>query len=383
MARKRNSLSIFIMALMVSSFCLCLSANSSNPKSPSLTSSQNCKQCHEEIHNHWMNAMHAMSLEDPIFKASYMESYFNTAGEAKYNCLPCHAPVTRVNKDYDLKDEITKEGVTCDFCHSIKKVDLDNNENPFELEIGNTKRGPLSNVSSPTHETESSPIFKSSELCAGCHEYTNEKGISILGTYSEWKESPFAKEGTHCQDCHMPIISGNTVKSNIKSSIQEQINLHAISASHSTEQLQKALKVEIKNVNQEGEIIEVVVGVSNVGSGHSVPTGISARQLILLVELRTPNEYFVQQKIYHRILSDEAGNEIKKECEAFLGAAKISFDNRLRPRETRTERFAFAKPKNKKITISARVDYLYRTRILSPTEMRVKMAEDTRTLNKK
>lgn len=383
MVEKKIIFPTLIAVFIAFSFCLSIGAYSSNPKEQSLTSSKNCSECHEEIHNHWKNAMHSMSIEDPIFKASYMEAYFNTAGEAKYNCLQCHAPVTLVNKDFELKEEITREGVTCDFCHSVKKVNLNNKENPFELDIGKIKRGPLSNVASPTHETEPSPLFKSSELCAGCHEYTNEKGVSILATYSEWKDSPYAEEGTHCQNCHMPLISGKTVKSRIKSSNQKQINLHAISASHSIEQLQKALNVEIKKINEQGDIIEVVVGVTNIGSGHFVPTGIPTRKLILSVELRTPNEYFIQQKTYQRILLDESSNEIKKESEVFQKAARVSFDNRLRPRETRTERFAFVKPRNKKVTITARVEYLYKTKVISPTEMRVKMTEDTRSLAKK
>jgi hypothetical protein len=52
------------------------------------------------------------------------------------------------------------------------------------------------------------------------------------------------------------------------------------------------------------------------------------------------------------------------------------------PRETRIERFAFAMPKNRKITISARIEYLYKTSVLRPTEMRVKMAEDTKKISK-
>jgi RNase P subunit RPR2 len=272
--------------------------------------------------------------------------------------------------------------VSCDFCHSVKKVNINNKENPFELDLGEIKRGPLSNVASPAHMTEPSPLFKSSELCAGCHEYTTDKGVTILGTYSEWKASPYAAEGTQCQDCHMPLIPGKVVKSRIKSSNQKQINLHAISAGHSTEQLKKALKVEIKSTYKEEDIIEVVVGVTNVGSGHLVPTGVPSRKLILLVELKTPNEYFVQQRIYQKIMLDESGNEVKKENEVFLKAASVSFDNRLRPRETRIERFAFAMPKNRKITITARVDYLYKTAVLSPTEMRVKMAEDIKKISK-
>jgi hypothetical protein len=382
MAKKKVIFLILIMVLTVLFFNYIAEPKSPAPKGSTLTSSKECKECHEEIYNHWKNAMHSMSIEDPIFKASYMEAYFNTAGEAKFNCLRCHAPISLINKDYDLKKEITKEGVSCDFCHSVKKVNLNNKKNPFELEIGEIKRGPLSDVESPAHKTKPSPLFKSSELCAGCHEYTNDKGVTVLGTYSEWKKSPYAAEGIQCQNCHMPLIPGKIVKSNIKSSNQKQINLHAISASHSTEQLRKALKVEIKNINKEKDIIEVVVGVTNAGSGHLVPTGVPSRKLILLVELRTPNEYFVQQKIYQKIILDESGKKIKKDSEFFLKAARVSFDNRLRPRETRIERFAFVKPRNKKITISARIEYLYKAKVMSPTEIRVKMAEDIKKISR-
>lgn len=382
MAKRKVIFPILVTSLIFFVFNYVVGSKPNNPKAPSLTSSKNCMECHEEIYNHWKNAMHSMSLEDPIFKASYMESYFNTAGEAKYNCLRCHAPIALTNNDFDLKNEITREGVSCDFCHSIKKINLKNKDNPFELEIGKIKRGPLSDVDSPAHKTEPSSLFKSSELCAGCHEFTTDNGVAILGTYSEWKASPYAAEGTQCQDCHMPLIPGKIVKPKIKTSKQKQINLHAISAGHSTEQLKKAVKVEIENINKEEDVIEIVVGVTNVGSGHLVPTGVPSRKLILLVELKTPNEYFVQQKIYQKIMLDESGKEIKKECEVFLNAASISFDNRLRPRETRTERFAFAMPKNREITISARIEYLYKTSVLSPTEMRVKMAEDIKIISK-
>ncbi len=382
MAKKKRTLLITIIAFTVFFLSSILVSNSSLSKAPSIAASKNCKECHEEIYNHWKNAMHSMSIEDPIFKASYMEAYFKTAGEAKFNCLRCHAPIAFLNNDYDLKKKITKEGVNCDFCHSIKEVNLDNKDNPFELEIGEIKRGPLSDVESPAHKTKSSALFKSSELCAGCHEYTNRNGVKVLGTYSEWRASPYAEEGTHCQNCHMPLIPGKIVKSEIKSSNRKQINLHAISASRSTEQLRKALKVEIREINKEEGVVEVVVGVINVGSGHMVPTGIPSRKLILLVELKTPNEYFSQQRIYQKIMLDETGKEVKKEYEFFLKAAQVSFDNRLRPRETRVERFAFAMPKNKKITISARIEYLYKASVLRPTEIRVKMAEDIKSISK-
>lgn len=382
MGVKRGIL-LFIMML----FTACVvkafvHAGFSAVEKPAITSSKKCQECHDEIYGHWKNAMHSRSIEDPIFKASYMESYLETSGSAKFECLHCHAPMTLLNGDYELKEEVTLEGVSCDFCHSIKGMNLDNRDNPFELELGEIKRGPLSRASSSAHVTEPSPLFKSSELCAGCHEFTNDKGVTILGTYSEWKHSSYPGENIQCQNCHMPLIEGRTVKESVKPSTQKTINLHAISAGHSTEQLQKALKLEIKKVEKHKDFIQVEVDITNVGSGHMVPTGVPTRKLILQVELRTPNEYITDQRIYQRTLKDGKGRVLTKIYDLFQNAEQVSLDTRLKPGETRKERFVFAMPKNKKITVSARAEYLFRADVMSPKEIRVKMAEDTRVISR-
>lgn len=382
MVKKNALFSVSLAVLMALLFGSLLGFKASDTEIPTMTSSLECKECHKEIYKNWKNAMHAMSLDDPIFKSSFMQSYLNTKGAAKFNCLKCHAPMTLINNDYDLEKEITREGVTCNFCHSIKEVNPADRKTPFIFEKKGIMRGPLSNVASTAHGTEASALFKSSELCAGCHEYTNDKGIVILGTYSEWKGSPYPAEGKQCQNCHMPLVAGNVVKSDIKSSGQKQINLHAISAGHSVEQLQKAVKVEIEEIVESEDFLEVSVSVTNIGSGHKVPTGIPKRKLVLIVDVRTPNKYLSQHKEYTRMLEDEKGNAIEKECEVFLLAVKNSFDNRIGPRETRREIFVFAKPKDKKITVSARVEYLYETSILGPIEMRVNMAEDSKVVSK-
>jgi hypothetical protein len=342
--------------------------------------SKTCGKCHGEIYTHWKNAMHSMSIEDPIFMASYMEAYMNTKGEAKYECLPCHAPITQINGDYDLNEEATREGVSCNFCHSIKGLNAGDTSHPFIFETGNIKRGPLSSTSTSAHGTAPSALFKSSELCAGCHEYTNKNGVKVLGTYSEWKESLYAKKGTQCQNCHMPLIPGRVINEKRGEASQKNINLHAISAAHSTEQLQKAVTVEIKDLHQEDNFIHIVVEVTNSGSGHMVPTGIPNRKLILWAELRTPTEVTSQQRVYERILIDEQDMPLKKICNLFQNAAKVTLDTRLRPGEKRTESFVFARPKNKEITLIARMEYLFKADVLSPTEMKVKMAETVREI---
>jgi len=382
MTKKAWGFSLSVIGLIVFLVVSLEGFKAAAPEVPSLTSSVKCKECHQEIFDSWKNTTHAMSIEDPIFKAAYMEAYLNTKGVVKLNCLRCHAPVALINKDYDLEKDITNEGVTCDFCHSIKKIDLGDRTAPFKFESKGIKMGPLSGVLSPAHETKISNLFKSAEICAGCHEYVNDAGVKILGTYSEWKDSPYSAEGKQCQDCHMPLIAGRVVKDKIKSSNRKQVNLHDISAGHSVEQLKKAVKVELKNISADKDFVVVSVDVTNVGSGHMVPTGIPKRKLALIVDVKTPNEYYSQQKIYQRIMTDDKDSEIKKDWEFFRNGVKEVADTRIKPREKKSESFTFVRPKNNDITVSARVEYLYETMVLNPVEMRVVMAEISRKISK-
>ncbi|HYL81230.1 MAG TPA: multiheme c-type cytochrome, partial [Candidatus Acidoferrum sp.] len=107
------------------------------------TSSQICAQCHEDIYTTWKNSLHALSLSDPVFDAAYWEAIKLTKGSARTLCLRCHAPTTRVTKDYDQRQPITEEGVTCDFCHTIQATNPFAAGEPYTMRPGLTKWGPL------------------------------------------------------------------------------------------------------------------------------------------------------------------------------------------------------------------------------------------------
>src|SRR3990170_4308581 len=52
------------------------------------------------------------------------------------------------------------------------------------------------------------PAFLRAEFCRSCHQFAPD-GLALNGklledTYNEWRSSRFAREGTQCQDCHMP-----------------------------------------------------------------------------------------------------------------------------------------------------------------------------------
>ncbi|MFQ5841720.1 MAG: multiheme c-type cytochrome, partial [Thermodesulfobacteriota bacterium] len=164
-----------------------------------------CGSCHTDIHAMWTKAMHAQAYDDPIFKASFLQAFFETKGKATPFCLRCHDPTSQVTGGLDAQGDIIGAGVTCDFCHTISEVKLDRPEGPFMRAPSGVKTGPYANAKSPAHTTERKEFFKKSEFCGGCHQLKTKTGVPIIGTYEEWKESPYASSGVQCQDCHMPI----------------------------------------------------------------------------------------------------------------------------------------------------------------------------------
>ena len=312
-------------------FVFRLSAEEIQIQKQGYTSSLVCGQCHEAIYSKWKNSMHAMSYTDPIFELGYLRALNGIGEEARTICLNCHAPAVRYNQDVRLKDPVTREGVTCDFCHTIKGVDLDNKENAYIMDVGDVKRSTLKKAESPAHKVEHSELHAKSEFCAGCHDMKAENGLMIMGTYTEWKETSYAREGVQCQGCHMPVIEGKIVKSDIKES-RDWINLHDLQGGHSVSQLAKAMKVEILDVISAPQGVNIKVGITNAGSGHFVPTGHPSRQLVLKLLVRDQKGQIVHQdeKIFKKTLVDKNGKELKYKHE-FLKAQKVLTDNRIPP----------------------------------------------------
>jgi len=101
-----------------------------------------CGTCHVDIYRNWSGSLHALAYQNPIFQAAYMRAFTETKGQAAQYCLGCHAPTVVVTGDYGAKLELTAEGITCDFCHSVAKV-TPGQGSVFTLEPGNVKRGAL------------------------------------------------------------------------------------------------------------------------------------------------------------------------------------------------------------------------------------------------
>lgn len=340
------------------------------------TRAEACGKCHTQMYEAWKESMHARAVSDPIFQAAYLDAYYKTKGGAARLCLRCHAPITQQSGDFNLDAPLTSEGVACDFCHSLKEVNLDDPANPHMTAPGLVKRGPNKDGAVKVHQVEYSKLHGDARLCASCHEY-RANGVPVMTTYSEWKQSPYAEEGKPCQYCHMPEAKGQ-ISEGVEGRRGGMVFTHNLAGGHSITQLKKALALKITRVERKDDRMTVHVDLTNSGSGHRVPTGIPTRKLILYCEARVPGGKVYKEKIvYEKVIFDKNQQELRADADIMLGlGAAIASDNRIFPKETRQERFTFYIPKGKDARVAVWVDYLYEPLIVQAAEMRIEMNRD-------
>ena len=311
----------------------------------SYTASEICARCHKDIYANWKESMHAKAVEDPVFMADFLMVQLKRGPQVKEYCLSCHAPTTRVTEDYDLRGTASNEGVACDFCHTVSGLGLIGKPDYYKIDKGITKYGPFRDTESPAHETQYSEIHTKSEFCAGCHELVNGNGVLVMGTFSEWKEGPYSKEGIQCQNCHMPIVyDKNVVDPSVKES-SHFVTAHEFRGGHSVINLTNAAVVRTE-VEREGDVAKVVTRITNSESGHKLPTGTPARKVVLNTRIIDPGGNLLAEvnKVYRKVLVDDDGIILEDNAGMILNAAQIFSDNRIAPGETRTETFKFDIP---------------------------------------
>lgn len=322
-----------------------------------------CGECHQDHYQNWKNSLHALSYTNPIFQAAYQKAFTETEGKAAKLCLPCHAPTTRKTGDYAVKNEITREGITCDFCHSVEDV----KKGAFVLKTGDVKRSAMKGSAPKEHGTAYSEAFATSRLCSGCHDFTNHLGTKVGNTYDEWKQSQYMTSGVHCQNCHMAGMPGKTAKENGRDSI------HDHSLAHSMEKMLGAVRVETKAPVRTRDDVVAEVLLTNDGAGHAIPTGTPARMLVLEVHAMDAggNVVEVKKKTYRKRILDGEGEEMLTDGNAFLHGAKVSGDNRLLPGESRAETFHFTVRPKDIVKIVAEAYLSYQPVVIAKTEMKI------------
>lgn len=345
------------------------------PPAGGYSTAEKCGQCHSDIYENWRGSLHAAAFQNPIFQAAYRKVYTESRGEAGAYCLRCHAPLAELLRDFNASSGLAREGVTCDFCHNVKAVvKKGRGLRSFTVSPGVVKSSSLKGANPKKHKAAYSADFASSELCAGCHEFVNKNGVPVGTTYREWKASRFAAEGKRCQECHMAAIAGKTANEDGRD------GMHDHSLAHSMDKMMGAVKVESKGLTvvQGKAMAEALI--TNVGSGHAIPTGTPARMLVLEARAMDAAGRVIEtkKKVYRKRVLDAKGNELTADGDAFWYGKKISTDNRLNPGETRAETFYFSTPPDNIASITAEAYLLYTPMVTMETEMKIPLGAVSR-----
>jgi hypothetical protein len=300
-------------------------------------------------------------------------------------CSSCHAPLAVATGEIPGGEAtfLTDDGVSCDACHTAKRVREVHGGGganaSLVIDDGETRYGPLADPA-PTeaHESGHSEVHGRAEFCSACHTLTHpHNGLVIENTYEEWKESPYAKAGIQCQDCHMRTVEqalevARTMKpldvpGKAFEDGEERPNVHAhlfvganvnakltgASAAHATEAERRLKSAATLAVTIEEDAIEVAV--TNVAAGHAIPTSITELRQVwidLKVTDAAGKEIFRSGAIdengrvdpgavmYHSVLVDAEG----KVTYLPWRAAKMVKEKLIPPKQTVRERYAFKTP---------------------------------------
>ncbi len=337
-----------------------------------ISSAEFCGRCHRAIYTAWKQSSHARSMESPLFQDALEAAEAELGAAARKTCLGCHAPLALETGDSTLQKKVSWEGVTCDFCHSIREVvNGPGNSHQARLQFNLTKFGSLKEPRPAAHKTAYSAVHSTSAVCAPCHEFRNAQGFPVLTTYSEWQNSRHSKEGRPCQACHMSVVAGKVAEPRAQRTAMAKINVHEMAGSHSVVQLNRTIKASL-SAAREGGRVKAVVRIANASAGHYVPTGSPLRQLVLEVRATANNgRSFQQERVYRRVLVGAQGKELPGEHLAFFKSVKQLSDTRLAPDEKRTETFYFDIPAAVQAQVKAKLWYYYSPLATTEAQKRV------------
>lgn len=257
-----------------------------------------CGSCHEQFYQQWDQALMSKSFthkwdEIEYYKlaAPHAEKDSVVAG-VKAGCMGCHSPMAYLTGDippaHPAENTRANDGVHCDFCHTISGFDGDVPHNfNYVITPGDIKQGPRENANDAPHGTMKSEFLASAEFCGICHNEKDPYGVWVKSTHLEWQESPYAKQGVQCQDCHMTKAISATVMDGV---VYDDANLHLFHGAHDPGKLRGAVELRIYpelNSASPGDVVNMTIALFNQKTGHKFPTGsVEDRILWLHVEAK-------------------------------------------------------------------------------------------------
>jgi len=182
-------------------------------------SAKQCAACHPKQYDEWSRSMHAYAQHSPIFEAFNLTLLERTSGTIGTFCSRCHTPIGTALGENGLRrnvnrSRISMEGITCVVCHR-RSTRRHKSSGRVSVEPGKLldacMYGPFESSLSEqvgSHGSKKLPYIKTSQFCGECHDVTSPAGVRLEEAFSEWQNSPAARQGQTCQSCHMGPVQG-------------------------------------------------------------------------------------------------------------------------------------------------------------------------------
>lgn len=397
-----------------------------NDPSYAMMTPQACSVCHPNQYAQW--------TDTPMARAglnTWVHDIFNGTGtpggmggfvytrdsvfagtNPNSECASCHQPESWIAEPFSRMENPTDggypsattiHGISCETCHKIADVDTEKinfpgifpgaveftrPEGPAFEQVMYGLLGDTDFVIPSTMRSSYNPQIVA-ETCAACHqdaadpdENHSYTGVISEPTYLEWVDTPYADAGSEtyasCVDCHMPAADNTRVcilldlgrphgtvrDHNIRGTTPEFLE-HAAELFVATDVAGNRLTVDVDVVNQY--------------TGHHLPTGVTVRNMILLVEAYDhssgePLEFTGDQVVhdlggigdpaqgYYAGLPGRYFGKVNHDRDGngptfFTDATGITFDNRIPALATDSSTYTFALPTSGEYGVRTRLIY--------------------------
>jgi len=230
-----------------------------------------CGTCHPVQYEDWRGSIHARSMGPGI--AGQLGPLIRRDPAGARACLFCHAPLAEQSPLVRAADGLVPNpgfdaalqghGVVCAGCHLRRHERSGPPPRPGALGT----RVPRTEL--PHQGARYESAYLRAEFCAACHQF-GPTGASLNGkplenTYMEWRDSPAAREGLQCQDCHMPD------------------RRHRWRGVHDPEMVKSGVRVDLaldRRRYRPGQRLAATVTIRSVRVGHYFPTYITPRVVV-------------------------------------------------------------------------------------------------------
>ncbi|HEX5136821.1 MAG TPA: multiheme c-type cytochrome [Planctomycetota bacterium] len=226
-----------------------------------LDSSENCKECHEEIWKEWSEDRHSQAWVGALYTKQSLN-------HTDTSCFSCHAPrpilETGLDSPAEARQDFRESGINCLSCHQRSQ---------HVVGSGAPGAAPCGPVHDPKFPTDRPDMREATiNFCGVCH--------NLHGTHLEFMGSRYYRDGMTCLTCHMaeevtsPAVTGGPTKPR---------KSHRFRGAHSPEMLRKAMTIVASQVKD-----KIVARVVNQGAGHKIPTDARHRAIRLKIAFLDP-----------------------------------------------------------------------------------------------